>query len=309
MSKGRGVHQASQKVQAMARLLYRAERIKKPTLEYLAAHAGIPEPTLKAAINNRSFSTELEEKLRRAIGFNPAATEWVDERIDNEMRKDDENPNYQGEDKAQSFQAYLDKLLFDENGSVSGEAGRPSAVDKNLLCHEVELIRSSDGKELTMGLQVDFGSRYDSSGIKYVLAQVRLDVTIGCTHGHTTARLGQGEPYKRGTVTLSARGTDRQPFWDISAANKEAGMLAGLHEVHEPPLAKLQKFRSGATIATRMRVNLYEGILQPGADIGVLSGARAAVIESIFTQDLAKDGHDNGWVTLSEHNLTISGGE
>jgi hypothetical protein len=293
----------------MARLLYRAERIKKPTLEYLAAYAQIPVPTLKAAVTNRSFSTELEEKLCRVVGFNPAAIEWVDDHIDSKMRQDDENPDYQGKDKAQSFQAYLETVLFDKHGSVSGEAGRPSSVDKNLLCHEVELIRSSDGKEMTLGLQADFGSRYDSSGIKYVLGQVRLDVTIGCTHGHATDRLGQEKPYRRGTATLSARGTDRQPFWDIVAAHDEAGVLVGVHEVREPPLAKLQRFRSGATIATKMRVNLHEGILQLGADIGPLSGARAAVIESIFAQDLAKDGHENGWITLSEHNLTILGGE
>lgn len=308
MPKGRGIHRGRQKMVALARLLYRAKRIAKPTLEHLAAAAKIPMPTFNQALTNQSISTELEEKLRTVVAFNPGAFEWIDERLDDDQRKDDHNPDYKGRDTLEAFQTYFEKLLFTSSGGISGEAGMPSAVDKNLLCHEVEIARTEDG-QLTLCLQVDFGTRYDPAGIKYVLGQAQFDVEIGCTHGHATARLGQGEPYKRGMVTLSARGTDRQPRWDIVPASGEAAMLAGLHELREPPLATLQKFKTGARIETRMRVNIFGGMIQIDPGLGEISGARAAVIESIFERDLAKDSLDDGWVTLSKHDLTISGGE
>jgi len=312
MSKGRAVHQGKQKIALLATQMFRAGRIEKSTVEAFAEKSGINLPALKRAMQEESFSPEMEENLRLATGMDPTRTEWVDLLLSDDNRNVDHTSEYAGRDTLASFQEYLNEILPARKATSTSApaanvtATRPWTVDKNLVCHDITLAQANDGPHLELRLQADFGWRYQDK-IKYVLRRVRLDVTIGCSHGFAKARLGRSAPFDSGTVRVTGRGTDQQPIWVIVPANDEVRMLEGSHEIMTPPLASLCDLRAGAQISSKMQVNIHDCDIEPEADLPRLTGAQATLIERVFMMDFGQEDQETGWLTLSRHDVTIAG--
>lgn len=313
MGKGRPVYQGKDKMAALAVQLFRTQRIASPTIDKLADFCGIGRPALKRAMSEERFSPEMEEKIRVATGMDPTSIAWVDVEISATDRDSDPSPEYPGRDTISAFQGYLLSIMplksptrgDAQSDEMPGE--KPWAADKNLACHEIRLAQASNPSQLGLHLQSDFGWRYQEK-IKYVLRKVRLDVAIGCAYGSATERLGRNEPKLVGTIMLRGRGTDQQPFWDISPANDGPTLPEGSHEITEPPLAIFRDLRPGAQIASRMQVNVHDGDIIPDDGIQPLTGAQSTLIERAFTLEFGLEEQESGWLTLSRHDVTISGG-
>lgn len=306
---GKCIHQLREKADVLVEILHRAGRVDSATIGALAKGAGIKPSSFNYSLTEGRLTAPMELKLCAFGGFQPEEISWVDPDVSAAQRKDPYDPRYKGRDTAKDFRTFL---LQNVNANGSGPeaiSDTLSSADDTFLCHRIDVVGPKDGDAgPRLIFQSDFGHRYDrASGVRYAIRQARLDVAIVSQRGRVVQRLGLSNPFLASGAAFVARGTDRNPAWDIKHECTQSEALSGIYAAHDPSLAQLEDCSGQVRLETRMRVHFREGFIMPSSSLPPISDNQAVLIEAICASDFPTDRVKDGWIQLSEHDLTLLG--
>jgi hypothetical protein len=306
---GKPIYKLSAKLQALIEILHQSGVLDRRSFRALADRLGIKYRTLQTCSVSGRVSAEIEKQLCAIGNFEDDEAAWCDSTIPDTIRLDIV-PNYKGTDTPEEFRAMLQRRWRTDGGKFRAASERPTAIDRDVACHELSDCGQATSKDadLQIFLQADFGILTDApNGVRYGFQRARLRVDIICPYGSTTtARFGRGEEKQLGSARLSARGTDKQPSWDILAADRKGvQVLEGELSTTDEPLFSLMDHREGTRIESTLSVNLYDAcVCLDSAEVD-LSPNKIAIIERICAMEIAKNCDETGRLDLSVHSLAI----
>lgn len=308
-TKGTEIHALERKVRAIAETLHEIARIPHPSRRSFAAYAKINYDSLKAAWNSGRLSSDLQEKISTAAGFDHLDPAWADQSVPPNDRSKPDGPTYPGRDTVESFRS----MLRHRHGLV-GEVvrvvdRRPVLLDSNLLTFTLEDSgqgsRLDEAAALFLTLVLEPG--YDSNGLVYGFRRVRFRLKFADkSEIRILNRLASGTVIKLGTANLIARGDAHNSEWFLQT---DASALHGEFRTQEQPLCSLLGFKIEEQFEAEVSVRLMDGSLvnQDGSELS--SPNKTRIIEILSAKKLAGVADSHGWLSLGLQKLTVSRGD
>jgi len=309
MPNARYIYQAQEKIAVIYTVLFRAQILTKPDMKALATKAGIPYSTLKSAVQSHRFSSVVEDALAKIAQFDREQPYWVDEAIPEATRRSAPPDRYAGRDTVEQFRHRLNAEWHGNSVSFRASQRGYAALDPHMTRHELSDLgqATSDGVAIPFFLTAHFEPFFHPSGIMFGFRKASVTVEIDCTNGaHVGDRLGYPVPAQIRDALLSGDGLSRQLCWVIERHGLEPAVLQGEYSTVDEPLLAVRDYQSGTAIISCIEVNLFDRASY-ATDAGPeLCGNKQALIEQIFSSELAEARSRHGWIMLSRQEMVIA---
>lgn len=309
MPAARVIFQAPEKIAAICATLYRAGVLSKPTMKALADTSGIPYPTLKSAVQQRRFSTAIEDALAGLAKFDREHHSWVDDAVPEATRRGSHADGYVGRDTIAHFRARLN-AIWGEN-AVTYRASRRgySAFNPHITRHELSDLGQStpDGAGMQFVLTAHFEPFCHRSGIVFGFRKVAVSLDIDCSNGARAGyRLGHPTPATLRDATISGDGMSRQLCWEIERQGDSDGILNGEYSSGDHPLVTIEDYDNGTALTSRIEANIFDRTTCSARAELEISVNKQALIEQIFWKELPEVEARSGWIVLSREESVIA---
>jgi hypothetical protein len=305
-TKGIEIHALHKKARAMAETLYDIGKLPKPSMPEFAQYAQIDYDTLKTALRSGRLSTELQQKMADAAGFNISDPTWLDSDIDPGVRSAADGMNYPGRDSALAFRAMLRRQMeLPGTGTlIRIKNSRPQLLDINLASFSIEDSGQGatlgDSNPLFLSLVVEPG--FHPKGFMYGFQQVRVRLLFDAESGaRIKQRLGQSEAVKLNGAFLEVRGTEHHSEWFLHVSN---AILKGEYITTEA-LCLLTDCDLGEEFRAEIAVRPMDGTVVAADGKPLLEINKRRVLELLCGKQLPGTLDSQGWVSLGLQRLSI----
>jgi len=308
MTATRFVFQAREKIKALCTVMQRAGELASADANALADAAGIPQSTLKSAVQRGRFSPELEDKLSQVGRFDHAHHSWVDDAVPEAMRRDKPAAQYNGRDTLELFRLRLAEAWESLSVCFRATPRSYSAFDPHMVRHELSDMGQSTaaGASMQFFLSAHFEPVHHRSGIAFGFRKAAVMVQINCRSGaRASERLGHPQEASLGDARLQGEAISRHLRWTIGKEGGDGDMLAGEYSTSDQPLFCLADYEDGTAVISQIDVNLYDRATFATEGELDVSLNKQALIEQIFLQELPTAEARNGWITISRQELVV----
>jgi hypothetical protein len=308
MPAARVIFQAPDKISALCAVLHRTGVLPRPDMKALAGAAGIPYSTLKSSVQQRRFSSTVEDALAAIGRFSREHHSWVDETVSAATRRGTSPDRYPGRDTIAHFRARLNSIWH--AGAVTFRSSRRGSgtIDPHLARHELSDLGQStaEGSGMQLFLTANFEPFHHRSGLAFGFRKVAITMDIECGNGaRAVDRLGYPDSAVVRDATVTGDGMSRQLCWAIERRDDPYGMLHGEYS-SEDPLVTIENYDDGTGVTSRLEANIFDRKTCCAEGELDISANKQALIEQIFWKELPEAEARNGWVVLSREESVIA---
>lgn len=309
MPTARVIFQAPEKIGAICVVLLRAGILHRGDMKALAAAIAVPYTTLKTSVAGGRLSPKVEDAIASLARFDREHDSWVDDAVPEARRRSCTVEGYAGRDTVEEFRHHLDRIW--RGGSVTFRSTLRgfSAVDPHMVRHELTDLGQSTaaGSAMQFFLAIHFEPFFHKSGITFGFRKATVMLEVDCTNGaRAVHRLGSPAAVKIGNAVLSGDNMARRLRWQIERDAPEPAVLSGEYATRDAPIVTIEDYDDGTVLMSRIEVNLYDRATYASEDTAEPSANKQALIEQIFSKQLADTQATNGWVTLTQQESVIA---
>jgi hypothetical protein len=309
---GKPIYHLGAKITALAEILCDAGQglIEGRKASHVAKAIRVKEKSLQTAITSQRLSRLMEAAICQLGMFEASQAAWCDPALSDEDRRklmDDPSQSYTHGDTADAFREMLRRKWNVGTKQFRAISERATSVDSDVACHEFSSPQTTEaGMEMPLLFEADFGTIYNSNGLKYGFAAARLKISIqGSYRASTRARFAHGTEQSLGKASFVGRGISSSPAWDISTTS-DSGILEGNVRTTDDALFMLVDHSANTRIETSLTLNINDARLIQGDDAAQpLSPNKRVIIEAICAMEFAKDRDAYGNIEVSRHDLQI----
>lgn len=306
-TKGKEVHALEKKIRIMAETLCEVGKINSVSRRNFANFAGIDYDTLKAAWASGRLSTELNERLADAAGFDTAHPTWIDENVEPLARSSPDGPSYPGRDTAVAFRSMLRRChdLAGTGTLVRIADERPQLIDSNLatFCVEDSGQGAALGEPAPLFFSAVLEPGYYPKGIGYGFKRIRLRLVFDeRSQTRIKERLGQAKTIEINGARLDVRGSEHHPEWLLHVRDS---ILQGQYDTKEDPLCSLSGLEIGEEFHAEISVRPMDGTLVAIDGAPLPDVPKRRIIELLCAKKLPASLDTQGWISLGLQRLRI----
>lgn len=309
MPTARVIFQAQEKIGVICVVLLRAGILQRGDMKALAAEIAVPYTTLKTSVAGGRLSPKIEDAIASLARFDREHDSWVDDAVPEARRRSCTVEGYAGRDTAEEFRHHLDGIW--RGGSVTFRSTLRdfNAVDPHMVRHEFTDLGQSTaaGTAMQFFLAVHFEPFFHKSGMIFGFRKATVTLEISCVNGaRAVHRLGSPVPVQIGNAVLSGDKMAQRLRWQIERDDPEPAILSGEYATRDAPIVTIEDYDDGTVLMSRVEVNLYDRATCASKDTAEPSPNKQALIEQIFSKQLADTQATNGWVALTRQENVIA---
>lgn len=299
------IYDLQKKISVLADVLSDTGRIERNSRAEIARFCKINKKTLEAACDRSTLSTDLQQRLSMACGFNLEDVSWIDRKIPQNKRHLSE---YDGvrRDSARDFREHFTKVLgVYEARSYRFSGPAPMTADADFASVAITDFGQhvAEGSALHVFAQVSLSPGYAEEGIKYGFKRVRVSLHLDQSGSLACCNcLGEKTHAAISDASILRRGTSAEPFWELY---KDKAMLEGEYQTLEEPLTLINVKDTPSKIAAELSAHLHDGTLLFEGDTAKVSTNKQRIIERLMALMVDEGRSASGRLYLSKHELSI----